>query len=432
MTLPSAWTALKPHPQQQELWRTPDRFCAVACGRGSGKTELARRKVVRHLPVRDTHPDPSLYFYSLPTYGQAKRVAWDKLKSLVPSSWLSRRHGISESDLIIRTEFNSQLHLVGMDKPERIEGNQWRGGIMDESCDQRPGARTRSVRPALEHRRGFLWCIGVPKRFGCGASDFKQFCEYCADPLNVGYRFFTWRSDTVLSPEAIAEAKRELDPRDYAEQYEASWQSTSGAIFYAFDDELNVRDVGYDPSLPIIIGSDFNVDPMAWVIMHHHPTLDEFHVFDEIWYRNTNTQQTLDALYSRYGQHKGGWAFFGDASGQARKTSASATDYAQIRNDKRFERARVFYPRSNPAIADRFAACNRMICSASGERRVFVNPKCKHLIHDLSHRSYKAGTREPDDHGDMGHITDAFGYVIHYMRPVLVTGSDEQAKIYAA
>lgn len=119
--------------------------------------------------------------------------------------------------------------------------------------------------------------------------------------------------------------------------------------------------------------------------------------------------------------HDAGWDFYGDATGQARKSSASASDYVHIKNDKRFKKARVFYPRANPSRVDRFASCNAMFCNARGERRCRVSPRCVDLIRDLEGRSWKAGSREPDDsHPDSGHISDALGYIIHRRFPSTV------------
>ena len=89
-----------------------------------------------------------------------------------------------------------------------------------------------------------------------------------------------------------------------------------------------------------------------------------------------------------------------------------------IRNDERFKGRKIYYPKSNPNIADRFAATNAIFRNAQGESRCIINPRCKHLIDDLESRQYKEGSREPDDYGDVGHMTDAVGYVIHRRFPI--------------
>src|SRR6185437_5009926 len=146
--LTPAWFPLRYHPAQTRVWRTKARFVALACGRGSGKTELSRRRLVRFLPVKKPWPDP-IYFLAYPTRAQAKLVAWERIKALIPKEWIASPDDIRESDLTIKTRFGSKLFLVGMNEPARIEGVQWDGGVIDESCDQWPGSFARFARRYL-------------------------------------------------------------------------------------------------------------------------------------------------------------------------------------------------------------------------------------------------------------------------------------------
>ena len=411
--LTQAWKQLRPHPVQRQLWVTPKRFVGVYAGRGSGKTDISKRRLVRMLPVKKPWHDPR-YFYGAPTQEQAKRIAWNDIIALVPPQWVKAR---SDSNLTIVTHFGSTLQVVGLDKPQRIEGVQWDGAVLDESSDLKPGTFDLSILPALTHRTGWCWRIGVPKRQGVGAAEFKDFCmlgESGDDPDIVA---FTWPSSDILPPEALEYARRTMDIKDYREQFEACWETAGGGIFYAFDPEFNVRPCAYHPELPLVIGSDFNVDPMAWVVGHRYPNRMEW--IDEIWLRDTNTQKTLETLWQRYQHHQGGFEFYGDATGQARRTSASASDYKIIYADERFSKT-VHYPKANPPIKDRFSACNAMLCNAAGERRMFIDPKCKRLIKDLESRYYKPGTTDVADSGDLGHITDAMGYAVHRLFPMRV------------
>jgi hypothetical protein len=209
----------------------------------------------------------------------------------------------------------------------------------------------------------------------------------------------------------------------------ANWEEAGGSIFYAFSKENMSVEAECIPSLPIVVGSDFNVDPMCWVI--GHVIDDQLYIFDEMFLRNTNTQKTLDELHRRYGKHEAGWSFYGDATGRARKTSASVSDFVQIRNDRRFHSARVFYPKSNPLVVDRFAACNALFKNALGVRRCTINPRCKRLQQDIDERVYKEGTREADDYGDVGHMTDALGYIIHRKFPIRILQGEKIPKVFA-
>lgn len=415
--LTDAWTPLRYHTMQDAAWRSTARFLALACGRGSGKTELAKRRIVRFLAVNKPWADPK-YFWAMPTYKQAKRVAWFDLKALIPRKWIARVH---ESELRISTVFGSTLYVGGLDKPERFEGVQWDGGVIDESCDIKPGAFERSILPTLVHRDGWLWRIGVPKRFGPGAREFKEFCEKAAAGEIEDGVSYTWPSADIVPPEKLAKLRAIMDPRDFAEQFDANWQDAAGRIFYAFSDcpSANVTDTAvYRPDLPITVGSDFNVDPMAWVLCHRGK--DGLIVFDELWMRDANTEGALNELHRRYGNHKKGWDFFGDASSQARHSSAAESDYNQIKNDERFSPSSVYYPKKNPGRAVRFAACNALFCNAAGLRRCKIHPRCTHLRADLANRAYAEHTRETDDGPMEGHISDALGYVIHRCWPIKI------------
>jgi hypothetical protein len=420
--LTPAWTTLRPHPQQSALWRSKAKVVVVCSGRGSGKSEIAKRRVVRFLHVKKPWPDP-LYFYALPTLNQAKRVAWKSIKRLVPKEWLAPK-GINETDMSITTIFGSTLYVLGMDKPQRVEGVQWDGGVVDESSDQRPGSFDLSILPALSHKDAWCWRIGIPKRFGVGAREFREAFETAQDCTDGTMEAYAWPSEDIVPKEAIDWAKKNLDPIDYNEQYRARWETAGGMVFYGFDRHASVTEQAeYDPRYPIVVGQDFNVDPMAWTLSQKIG--EEYRTFDELYIRHTHTRASLDALWRRYGERHGDklWLFVGDASARARKTSATSTDYVQVKSDERFVNKRVHYPRANPPVVDRFAACNAVLQSADGNRRAHIHPRCVNLIRDLESRSYKIRQgrtlREPDDVGDIGHITDAWGYGIVALFPLI-------------
>ena len=51
-----------------------------------------------------------------------------------------------------------------------------------------------------------------------------------------------------------------------------------------------------------------------------------------------------------------------------------------------------------------------MLMSASGETRLYIDPKCKHLIDSLEKVIYKPGSRDMDKTGGIEHSADALGY----------------------
>jgi len=420
-----AWYPFRYHEEQQRFWNCQRRFIGLDCGRGSGKTDLCKRKLVRQKLWRKIpRCKRPMYFYAAPTLPQAKRIAWEHFQDLIPTNWLlPGSRGINRTDLVLSTIFGSKLFIVGMDNPERIEGNQWCGGIADESSDQKPKAFEKSILPALSTYRGFCWRPGVPKRQGPAAPEFKAWClkhrSGKADPESIS---FTWPSRELIDPAVDRQARLTLDSRDYAEQFDAQWQSSGGGIYHAFDENENCKPCTYHREETVYVGCDFNVNPMAWVLLHRHE--DVWEVFDELWKRDTNTPEALKVLYEKYRKHKGGFVFIGDAAARQRKTSAVMSDYEHIFQHEGFKQLgrKIDFPRAAPAIEDRFAATNAQLCNAAGQRRLFVDKaKAPNLFNDLEIRHFKEGTRTPADQGksgDIGHAADALDYVIHRVTPL--------------
>src|SRR3954454_18258276 len=151
------WYPLRPHPEQIRLIRSRARFKVVPAARRSGKSERAKRNLIiqaleesaegKYLDYR--------YFAAAPTRDQARAIFWNCLKAMVPKRLLGGR--IRESDLTIPLITGAEISVVGLDRPERIEGRSWNGGIIDEIANVKADAWEANIRPALADRRG--WCI---------------------------------------------------------------------------------------------------------------------------------------------------------------------------------------------------------------------------------------------------------------------------------
>ena len=157
------WYPLIEHSVQAALVNDKVRFKVVPAGRRSGKTERAKRFV-----VREAMREPGPYFVAAPTRDQVKRIYWQDLKRLCFTSVLGDR-SVSESELQIRLPNGSTISLIGLDQPQRMEGVLWIGGVIDEIADVREGAWQENISPALDtfnplkpDYRPWCWLIGVP------------------------------------------------------------------------------------------------------------------------------------------------------------------------------------------------------------------------------------------------------------------------------
>lgn len=368
--------------------------------------------------IKKPWPNP-IYIYLLPTRDQAKRVVWYDILRMVPKGWITKG-GINRTELSITTIFGSKLYIAGADKPQRIEGLGVDGVIIDESSDQKPGLYERTILPMLAERDGFCWRIGVPKRTGVGRVEFRKAYEKGLRG-EAGIMSFHWKSRDILTEAQIQALSEQMDSVDVEEQLDAEWKELGNSVYYNFSGDNLTYDAKYDPLYEILVGCDFNVDPMCWTLSHNIDGV--IHVFDEIFLRDTNTPKTLDHLFAKYRDHARGWRFYGDASSRSRKTSATKTDYMIIKNDARFGQKKVFFFHKNPHVRDRFASVNRGFRNGLGKISIYINPNCKYLINDLNSVAFEEHTTELEDYSgtDIGHMSDGFGYMIHRIMPIKVS-----------
>ncbi|MBE7416001.1 MAG: hypothetical protein HS130_12605 [Deltaproteobacteria bacterium] len=400
------------------LWNENKRFAVVPAGRRSGKTELAKRKLVISLSEKKNWADPK-YFAAAPTREQAKRIFWKDLKELMPRVWTKR---VYETDLCIKTVFGSELWVVGVDKPERVEGVPWDGGVLDEFANMRETAWTEHIRPALSDRKGWCWFIGVPE----GLNHYKEVADYAASGSDQDWGLYTWPSSEILPHEEVEAARRVLDAKTFRQEYEASFEGSSGRAYYAYypgrhqDTDLSVNE-----NLKLAVCCDFNVDLCVWEVAQTDGR--SVRVLDEIALRNTNTAEMGRALLAKYGGHKAGLVVYGDAAGMSRST-AGMSDYA-ILDGMGLRTQRV--KRSNPAVRDRVNAVNAMLESSNGEVRLFLHPRCAHLKKDFETVEWRSGGMEIDKSDpERTHASDALGYFIEHEFPLRLNRPDPMKRFY--
>lgn len=419
------WKTLRPFRKQQMLMLTPARRVVVVAGRGAGKSAVAKRKQIADCWRgwrRNRHP---WFLFILPTLPQAKRVAWHDFIELIDTRWTEKIH---VNDGYVEFKTGARLMIAGAERPERIEGNQYQGAIVDERSDQKDELIARSLLPALTEHLGYLWEIGVPKRYGKGAHGFRKIFQKGVRAEALGLpmhdpdyvQSFHWTSADVKTPEQLASLASNMSKTDAQEMLEAMWLDMEGAV-WTFNEHTFTEQATYRPDLPVWVSCDFNVDPMSWVFGHVQDRT--IWVFDELRMRNTTTAKALQAVKARFATHRAGFVFCGDATSRHRKSSATLTDYAQIEQfdispkDVRFQL-------SNPNILDTVKHLNGGFCSVFDEQRVFIHPRCVYLEQDLQSAYYDDKTSEikyprSEDGCSGGHLADSLRYFAWHALPVI-------------
>ena len=431
---------LRYHPVQDRLMKSAARFRVVPAGRRSGKTENAKRKlVVDALTAKGW--DAPRFFAAAPTRDQAKAIYWADLKAMFPRQLWAKTP--SETELCIRLINGAEVWVIGMDKPERIEGRPWNGGILDEYANMKPGAWGENVRPALSDRKGWCWLVGVPE----GRNHYYDINQYALHAGDPEWASFTWKSSDILDPEEVEAARHQLDELVFLQEYEASFVNFVGRAYYPFSDSKHCAPLKYDPKKPIGLCFDFNVEPGVCAIVQEQELPGQYErdpatgvlllnkpvvgtgVIGEVYIpRNSNTPAVCRKVIEDWGsKHQGQAVLYGDATGGARGTAKVAgSDWDLIKEALRpvfKERLSSQVPDSNPPERSRVNAMNTRLLSADGTVRLMVDAKAApHVVKDLEGvRTLEGGSGEIDKAADrrLTHISDALGYYVVRRFPVV-------------
>jgi len=207
------------------------RFGVVVAHRRMGKTVSAINHLIKDALLNQK--EAPRYAYIAPTYGQAKRVAWDYLVKYAEP--LGGTSNISE----LRVDFwGRRIQLFGSDNPETLRGQYFDGVILDEIGDQNPKIWTDIVRPALADRKGWCLFIGTPK----GHNHFKELRDRAEKEDGWGLLEFKASETGVVDDTELKAAKNEMGEDKYRQEFECSFDAAvEGSYFGQILNELEEK-----------------------------------------------------------------------------------------------------------------------------------------------------------------------------------------------
>ena len=394
------------------------RFPVVPAGRRSGKTERAKRFVAKQAMKNADQK----YFLAAPTQDQAKKIWFDDMCALTLSSTHSRAPRVSPQPVIYMPN-GTEIHIIGLDKPQRIEGINWTGGVIDEIADLKETALEANIMPALNtvdprrpDYRAWCWFIGVPD----GLNHYYRMAQYAETSGDRDWELFHWKSEEILPPDVIEAAKRTMSLKQYNQEYCASFETATGRIYEDYS-KANYTDAAIEPHEQLMWMHDQNYTPLSSAIGVRRK--EGLYLLDEIVLTSAVSKQSAMEFVERYKDHKNKHVLiYGDPSGRAGEKHGHASDYTDIEgvlkeNGWAYSR-RV--KKAHPAIKDRQNAVRTKICTASDEHSLFVNPNTAKWCHEglATVQLQNGSTFQEDQKNDYQHITTAIGYCVDYEWPV--------------
>lgn len=412
------WYALKDHATQLALVAAVPsgvRFPLVPAGRRSGKTERFKRFL-----VKQANRIPGPYFAAAPTHDQAKKIFWDDLKAFTLSSTHKRRP--SESDRIIYPDNGSEIHVIGLDKPQRIEGIPWKGGGIDEFADVKPDAWEANILPALNtvnptepDYRAWCWLLGVPD----GLNHYFELCDRAERGNDPNFKVYHWKSAEILPPDVIEEMKRAMSPRQFRQEFEASFETASGRIYEDYG-PANYTTETIEPHEQLRWFHDFNYTPLSSGVGVVRGA--SVYCLDEIVLTSAVARQSAMEFVDKFKDHRNRHVLiYGDPNGKDGEKHGQMSDYLEMEKvlrDHGWSTSRRVKP-STISIKDGQNAVRAKICNAAGEVSLFVNPVNAPYTHkSLATGQLKKGSTFIEEDSEFQHIGTAVRYFIDYEFPI--------------
>ena len=383
---------------QGEVFNSESRFRVLVAGRRFGKSYLSCIELLKAAIARPGET----YFYCAPTYRMAKDIAWKEIKRLIPNEWIKNKN---ESDLKIELINDSTIELKGTENAMALRGRSLAGVVLDEAAFMDSEVWFEVIRPALADKQGWTLFISTPD--GTASWFYDLWCYVPEDETGDWKRWsFTTIEGGNVPADEVQAARAQLDERTFRQEFEASFENLTGLVAVSFSDN-NISTEAEDISImPILLGVDFNVDPMSGICAVKKD--DKLYVFDEIMLTGgATTWDFAEEVQRRYGIDRRIIAC-PDPTGGARKTSGvGATDHSILRRSG----FNVSTPRAPWKIRDKITCVNTALLDATGTCRTFIHPRCKDLIKSLRTLTYAPNTGLPNKNLGVDHAFDAFGYL---------------------
>ena len=352
-------------------------------------------------------------------FNAAKRSLWldtfPKLFSIAFPDIPIKAHG---TDYYWRLPNNSEIWIGGLDSKERTEkilGNEYSTLYFNE-CSQLDYSSVQMARTRLAQKNSLVkktfydmnpppkshWSYWIFER-GINPVDNEPLNnqdDYARLLMNPADNMDNIDDDYLNMLEQLPQKERDRF------LYGMFSDVDEGQVYYEFDRDVNVGQCKRANGHTVLMGMDFNVNPMTAVFCNY--INNKFYIFEEAYLTNSDTPRMLKHIANR---KLSGAQVIPDSTGKNRKTSGKS-DFDLIK-----EAGMQIMQTRNPFVTDRVNNINRLLKAG----RIIIDPSCKKLINDLERVSWKDNKLDQKTDPMLTHISDALGYLCWKIDPISIT-----------
>lgn len=427
-----------PHQRIFRSWRgtsgdeqTPVK--AIVVGYGGGKTHAFVREMFR-LAVENA-PIPVLCIE--PTYPMVRDILAVSFQEFFDEQGIEYKLNRSSWSIYVPA-FRANIWMRSGDNADALKGPNVAAAGIDEPFIQ-DAAVYKQITARVRHPKAkekLIVLSGTPEGMGWGEQLLQPAQEHRVEDIDVDGK--TLRMHVYdRGPVKWVQTSSEMNTALGAGFFELLRQShtahetrayiggefvnlTQGRVYYAYSPD-NDKGVALDANLPVVVCCDFNATecPMSWVVLQEQET--EIRVRYSLSRQYTNTEAMCEYLESVIGR-PAILRFYGDYSGMRDTSNSGQHDWEIIRrywtNKSRVE------VRTKPCKSVRggVSAVNALLCAASGQRRLFLNPgdDTQSLRLDFERVTWKTDSGKQEDKDPRRtHASDAIRYFCDYEYPIV-------------
>lgn len=385
-----------------------DRYIICKGGRGSSKSDATAKKLI----YRCLSENYFRYILIRNVYGTIKDSSYQTIKDIIYDLGLQDLFEFKIQPLEIHCINGNSFLARGCDDTQKLKsikdptGAWWEEDVPTESdfITVTTGIRTTkadylqeifTINPEVEgnYQDHWFWKRFFEKKpVDTTFSDVTplKIDENTTVDLTYTVHHSTYKDNKWIPNEFIAFLMDlKLKNPYYWEVYcNGSWGNRifGGRFYKKFDIGKNTYNFNYDPSLPIHISFDFNVNPFVslsvWQISNKSAYL-----IDEIAmeYPNNRTSDACKEFNRKYFSHKAGLFVYGDPSGrqESTRTEAGHDDYKIIRQELNNFRPEFRLFTTQPPVKLRGDFINTLFESNFDGVSVYISENSVYLKNDL-------------------------------------------------